>query len=159
MKNGAGYISHIAWANGHAERVRAKDNPSKDDKLFVLLFDKPDRTACENKTLSALLRVERAKETMRAGRGTIRQVTSAKAKEDRRERDHQRFLAAGLMTMVGLLDGQAGKPTWDRATLLGALDAMAKADASEDQKSRWKARGDALLAKPGDHTQNPSDTA
>ncbi|WP_010189193.1 conjugal transfer protein TraD, partial [Sphingomonas sp. PAMC 26605] len=137
----------------------SKANPSKDDKLFLLLADKPDRTPVENRTLAALLRVERAKETMRAGRGTIRQATSAKAKEERRERDHQRFLAAGLMTMVGLLDGQTGKPTWDRATLVGALDAMARVDASEDQKGRWKARGDALLAKPGDHTQTPSDTA
>ena len=159
MNNGPGYISHMAWATGHAERVRSKANPSKDDKLFLLLFDKPDRAPHENRTLTALLRVERAKETMRAGRGTIRQATSAKAKEDRRERDHQRFLAAGLMTMVGLLDGQTGKPTWDRATLLGALDAMAQVDGTEDQQRRWKARGDALLAKTGNGPENPSESA
>ena len=153
MNNGPGYISHMAWATGHAEHVRSKANPSKDDKLFLLLADKPDRTPVENRTLAALLRVERAKETMRAGRGTIRQATSAKAKEDRRERDHQRFLAAGLMTMVGLLDGQTGKPTWDRATLLGALDAMAKATLTEEQRTRWTTRGEELLRDrpaPGD---------
>jgi hypothetical protein len=58
--------------------------------------------------------------------------------------------------MVGLLDGKTGKPTWDRATLLGALDALAQVDASDDQKRRWKARGDALLIKTGDDTENPS---
>lgn len=140
-----GSISHVAWAAGHAERVRGKAVPTKDDKLFLLLFDKPDRTPSENRALAALVRVERAKETVRAGRGTIRQVTSAKAREDRRARDHERFRASGLLTMVGLLDGATGKPVWNVATLLGALDAIANAPISEEQRARWTARGDELL--------------
>jgi hypothetical protein len=159
MAGKPGYIDNTAWASAHVDKVLAKTNPSKDDKLFMLLMHKPDRTPIDNRSLAALVRVERAKETVRAGRGMIRQAASATAKADRRERDHQRFLAAGLMTMVGLLDGQTGIPTWDRATLLGALDALAQVDASEDQKRRWKARGDALLAKTGNDTENPSGTA
>ena len=63
------------------------------------------------------------------------------------------------MTKAGLLDSQTGIPTWDRATLLGALDAMAQVDATEDQQRRWKARGEALLAKTGDDAENPSEAA
>ena len=140
-----GSNSHATWASNHAEKVRAKANPAKDDKLFLLLFDKPDRTPSENRALAALIRVERAKETLRAGRGTIRQVTSAKAREERRARDHERFRASGLLTMVGLLDGQTGKPTWNTATLLGALDALANTDMTDEQRARWTARGDELL--------------
>ena len=63
------------------------------------------------------------------------------------------------MTMVGLLDDKTGEPTWDRATLLGALDAMAQVDASEDQQRRWKARGDAIFARTQNDTENPSGAA
>jgi hypothetical protein len=159
MAGKPGYIDNSAWALAHVDKVLAKTNPSKDDKLFMLLMHKPDRTPVDNRSLAALIRVERAKETVRAGRGAIRQAASVTAKADRRERDHQRFLAAGLMTKAGLLDSQTGIPTWDRATLLGALDAMAQVDASEDQQRRWKARGDALLAKTGDDTENTSEDA
>lgn len=151
ISNRPGSISHAAWAAGHAERVRAKPTPTKDDKLFLLLFDKPDRVPSENRALAALVRVERAKETVRAGRGTIRQVTSAKAREERRARDHERFRASGLLTMVGLLDGQTGKPTWNVATLLGALDALADTPVTDEQRSRWTERGDELLRERVKH--------
>lgn len=162
MADRPGYLDNGSWAKDHVERLRAKSiksSLSKDDKLFLLLIDKPDRTSVENRSLAALIRVERAKETMRAGRGTIREAASAKAKADRKARDHQRFLAAGLMTMVGLLDDKTGEPTWDRATLLGALDAMAQVDASEDQQRRWKARGDAIFARTQNDTANASEAA
>lgn len=162
MADKPGNLDNATWAARHVERIRARSTAaslSKDDKLFLLLIHKPDRTPAESRSLAALVRVERAKETVRAGRSEIRQAASATAKADRRERDHQRFLAAGLMTMVGLLDSQTGKPTWDRATLLGALDAIANTDASEDQKRRWKARGDVMLTKTGSDGQNPSDDA
>ena len=153
------YIDNATWAEQHAKKLRTKYNTSRDDRLFLLLFDTPKRTSADNNSLTALIRIERAKETVRASRTMIRESDTARAKAARKDRDHERYLAAGLLTMVGLLDGKTGKPTWDRATLLGALDAMAKVDASEDQKRRWKARGDALLAKPGDHAENPSRTA
>lgn len=159
MADKPGYLDNSSWAQAHVERLRTKTNKSnisKDDKLFLLLTDKPDRTPVENRSLAALIRVERAKETMRAGRGAIREAASAKAKADRKARDHQRFLAAGLMTMVGLLDDKTGEPTWDRATLLGALDALAKVAATEDQQRRWKARGEALLAPPTKDAGNVS---
>jgi len=154
-----GYLDNATWAARHAEKLRTKDNPSRDDRLFLLLFDNPERTPADIRSLTALIRIERAKETVRSGRIMIRESDSARAKAVRRDRDHERYLASGLLTMVGLLDGKTGKPTWDRATLLGALDAMAKVDASEDQKRRWKARGDALLTEPKDRTENPSEYA
>jgi hypothetical protein len=153
-----GYLDNATWSARHAEKLRSKDNPSRDDRLFLLLFDTPERTPADTRSLTALIRIERAKETVRSGRIMIRESDSARAKAARRDRDHERYLASGLLTMVGLLDGQTGKPTWDRATLLGALDAMAKVDASEEQKRRWKARGEALLAKPGDHAESLSKT-
>lgn len=154
-----GYLDNATWAEQHAKKLRIKYNTSRDDRLFLLLFDNPERTPADTRSLTALIRIERAKETVRSGRIMIRESDTARAKAARRDRDHERYLASGLMTMVGLLDGKTGKPTWDRATLLGALDAMAQVDASEDQKGRWKARGDALLAKTKDHTENPSGTA
>ena len=151
-----GYLDNATWAENHAKKLRIKYNTSRDDRLFLLLFDTPERTPADTRSLTALIRIERAKETVRTGRNMIRESDTARAKAARRDRDHERYLASGLLTMVGLLDGKTGKPTWDRATLLGALDALAQVDASEDQKRRWKARGDALLAKPGDHAENPS---
>jgi len=151
-----GYLDNATWADRHVGKLRLRDNPSRDDRLFLLLFDNPERTPADTRSLTALIRIERAKETVRSGRIMIRESDSARAKAARRDRDHERYLASGLLTMVGLLDGKTGKPTWDRATLLGALDAMAKVDASDDQKRRWKARGDALLDKPEDRTETPS---
>lgn len=154
-----GYLDNATWAARHAEKLRSRDNPSRDDRLFLLLFDTPNRTPADTRSLTALIRIERAKETVRTSRIMIRESDSARAKAARRDRDHERYLASGLLTMVGLLEGKTGKPTWDRATLLGALDALAQVDASEDQKRRWKARGDALLTKPEDSTENSSRNA
>jgi hypothetical protein len=148
-----GYLGNEAWADKHAEKLRTKHGKSRDDRLFLLLFDNPERTPADTRSLTALIRIERAKETVRSGRIMIRESDSARAKAARRDRDHERYLASGLLTMVGLLDGQTGKPTWDRATLLGALDALANLTASDDQKRRWKARGDALLDKTGVGTE------
>lgn len=154
-----GYLDNATWAENHAKKVRIKYNPSRDDRLFLLLFDTPERTPADTRSLTALIRIERAKETVRSGRSMIRESDSARAKAARRDRDHERYLASGLLTMVGLLDGQTGKPTWDRATLLGALDALANLTASDDQKRRWKARGDALLDKTGVGHGKPFRTA
>jgi len=152
-----GYLGNEAWADQHAEKLRTKHGKSRDDRLFLLLFDTPDRTPADTRSLTALIRIERAKETVRSGRIMIRESDSARAKTARKNRDHERYLASGLLTMVGLLDGQTGKPTWDRATLLGALDALANLTASDDQKRRWKARGDALLDKTGVGAETPSE--
>lgn len=140
------------WAVEHAERLRTKANLTKDDRLFLLLADKPDRTAVDNRSLIALMRIEQAREAMWANRGTLRQNASAVARQARKARDHERFLAAGLMTKAGLLDSTTGRPIWKHATLLGALDAMAKATVTDEQRARWTARGEELLQ---DRTTTP----
>ena len=147
MADGTGPTGNAAWLVAHVGRLRVKPTLLKDDRLFLLLVDKPDRTPADDRSLLALVRIERARETMRASRGTIRQAASSAAKADRKARDHQRFLASGLLTMTGLLDPATGQPTWDRAILLGALDALASATITDEQRARWKARGDQLLTK------------
>jgi uncharacterized protein YcfJ len=162
MADRPGYLDNATWAERHVERLRTKSTTAsltKDDTLFLLLVDKPDRTPAENRSLAALIRVERAKETVRAGRGAIRQAANATAKAARRDRDHERFMASGLMTMVGLLDSQTGKPTWEVATLLGALDAMARATITDEQRARWTARGDELLRDRAAFKKTPPQIA
>lgn len=158
MADRPGYLDNATWAARYAERLRAKLNSTSittDEVLFLGLTDKPDRTPVESRALAALIRVERAKETMRAGRGAIRRAVNAAAKVDRKARDHERFKASGLLTMVGLLDAQTGKPTWNVATLLGALDALADTPVTDEQRTRWTERGGELLRERVKHETAP----
>lgn len=158
MADRPGYLDNATWAARHVERLRARSTPdslSKDEHLFLLLSDIPDPTPTDTRSLAALIRVERAKETMRAGRGAIRRAANAAAKVDRKARDHERFKASGLLTMVGLLNAQTGKPTWNVATLLGALDALADTPVTDEQRTRWTERGDELLRERVKHETAP----
>jgi hypothetical protein len=47
--------------------------------------------------------------------------------------------------LAGLVDTKTGKPTIDKAELLGALLGLAKVPAEDPRRKEWKRAGDSLL--------------
>lgn len=103
--------------------LRGLKAPSDQQRLLLMLADKPDRTADDARIINA----EKAAE--------------------RKARDHELYQSAGLLILAGLVDTTTGKPTRDRGELLGALVSLAEAQVDDEKRAAWKRKGDALLAE------------
>jgi len=124
-------------------------SPSEQQRLLVLLIDKDDRIAQENKTLSLLIQTERAAEKALEARtkvmNPIQAGKRAEARAARKAWDHALYQSAGLLIMAGLVDSQTGKPVDDTAALLGALASLNDLSRDNPKWSDWKIRGQELL--------------
>lgn len=121
-----GLPNHMTQDKWLAERLaylRGLKAPSDQQRLLLMLADKPDRTA-----------------------DAVRIINAEKAAE-RKARDHELYESAGLMILAGLVDTKTGKPTRDRGELLDALVSLAEAQVDDAKRAAWKAKGDALMAE------------
>jgi hypothetical protein len=137
------------WLQKRVTHIDALKNPTDSQKLFSLLFKKQARTPVEDRQLAVLAKAEAAAENLAKARSSVSKMLSDEKKKasmlERKARNHELFLSAGLMGLAGLVDTQTGKPLWDRGALLGALVAVAKSD--EQRRAQFKQTGDALLAQ------------
>ena len=111
------------WLAERLAYLRGLKAPSDQQRLLLMLADKPDRTA-----------------------DAVRIINAEKAAE-RKARDHELYESAGLMILAGLVDTKTGKPTRDRGELLDALVSLAEAQVDDAKRAAWKAKGDALMAE------------
>lgn len=135
------------WLGQHLAYLRGLKNPSDQQKLLLLLADKTTRTAEDERQLAVLVRAEKAAERATKARAEATKIINAQQVAARKARDHEMYLAAGLLGLVGLVNRETGKPTWDRGELLGALQELAALSHDDPRRAMWKRNGDALLAK------------
>lgn len=134
------------WLAERLAYLRGLKAPSDQQRLLLMLADKPDRTA-DGRKLAALVRAEKAAERAQKARADAARIINAEKSAERKARDHELYESAGLMILAGLIDTKTGKPTRDRGELLGALVSLAEAQVDDAKRAAWKAKGDALMAE------------
>ncbi|WP_215885609.1 conjugal transfer protein TraD [Igneacidithiobacillus copahuensis] len=136
------------WLADRMPYLRGLKAPSDQQRLLMMLADKKDRTAADERKLAALVRAEKAQERAQKAHAAAARIVNAEKASERKARDHELYKSAGLLILSGLVDTRTGKPTRDRGELLGALfylnEAMGRAD--DEKRAVWKSRGDAEIA-------------
>ena len=124
---------------------------NEQQELLVLLAEKANRNAQEDKKINAIVKAEkaglRATKARQDAANLINAEKKAVAKAERTVSTHELCNSAGLLILAGLVDTKSGQPTIDKAELLGALLGLAKVQAEDPRRLEWKRAGDALLTK------------
>ena len=139
------------WLRDKIVYIKGLKAPSEQQQLLVLLIEKPVRTSTDEKKLAAIIRAEKAAEKAAKARiaatALIKAEKRAVALAERKARTHELCQSAGLMGVAGLVDTKTGKPTIDKAELLGALLGLAAVPANDPRRMQWKQAGATMLAK------------
>ena len=139
------------WLKDRVTYLQGLKSRSEQQELLVLLAEKANRNAQEDKKLNAIVRAEKASQRATKARqdaaSLINDENRAAAKAERAARTHELCNSAGLLILAGLVDTKTGQPTIDKGELLGALLGLAKVPAEDPRRLEWKRAGDALLAK------------
>lgn len=146
---------HDEWLTARIAYLRGLKSPSDQQRLLLLLADKPERSNDDNRKLSALVKAEKAAERAQKAKANAARIVNAEKAAERKSRDRELYQAAGLLILAGLVDSKTGRPTVDRGELLGALLGLAKVPLDDQRRSEWKRAGDALLAAKSSTTTEP----
>jgi len=133
------------WLDERLAYLRGLKAPSDQQRLLMMLADKPEHTTDDARKLAALVRAEKAAERAQKARADAARIINAEKAAERKARDHELYQSAGLLILAGLVDTKTGKPIRDRGELLGALASLAGAEVDDAKRKAWKAKGDALL--------------
>ena len=141
------------YLNSKLASLKGLKAPTEAQQLFILLAEKPDRNAEEEKQLAVLLRAERAADRARVAQLQAAKLLGQRKDAARKARNHRLILQGLLLELAGLND-------WDRDELLGALLALRESqNVPPERRRQWKQRGDALLAEKADTPRdNAADT-
>jgi cytochrome P450 len=139
------------WLNNRVLTLKGLKSRTEQQNILIELFDKQNRTPQDDKKFNALVRAEKAAErankAKQAASNLIQAEKHAEKKAVRKARDHELFNAAGLLIMAGLVDTETGKPTIDKAELLGALIGLSNVPADHEKRIEWKKVGAARIAE------------
>lgn len=135
------------WQAERLQILRGLKNPTDHQKLLLVLSEIQSPTTDDANKLKALWKAERAAVRARDLRGAAAKIVNAEKQAVRKARDHELYQSAGLLILAGLVDTKTGKPTIDRAELLGALLGLAKVPADDSRRSDWKRAGESLFAE------------
>ncbi|EMG0088155.1 conjugal transfer protein TraD [Pseudomonas aeruginosa] len=134
------------WLTKRLEYLNGLKAPSDQQRLLMQLAAKSERSADDERKLSALVKAEKAAERAQKARAQAARIVNAEKEAARKARNHELYNSAGLMILAGLVDSKSGMPSRDRGELLGALLELAKATPDQTVRARWKQIGDSLLA-------------
>ena len=137
-------MNNDEWLNDRVKYLKVLKSKSEQQELLVLLAEKPNRTAQDDKKFNAIIRAEKARQDAENLINTEKKVA---AKAERTARTHELCNSAGLLILAGLVDTKTGKPAIDKGELLGALLGLAKVPAEDPRRLEWKRVLDALLTK------------
>ncbi len=101
--------------------IRKLSKKTGRQREIIRLLDIENRTSLEQKQLHVLATAEKneLQQQETAQRLEIQERIANRKK--RRERNHQMFLAAGMLTQSGLVDKVTGKPNYDKDMLTRAF--------------------------------------
>ncbi|HHR6503336.1 TPA: hypothetical protein ACS8CD_003922 [Providencia alcalifaciens] len=113
--------TNIEWLAKRMGLIRKFNEKTNRQREIIRLLDIENRTSLEQKQLHVLATAEKnelqRQET--AQRLAIQERIANKKK--RRERNHQMFLSAGMLTKSGLVDKETGKPNYEPERLIKAF--------------------------------------
>ena len=131
----------IDLPNGHLDFLKALSRPTDYQKWLIELYEKTDRTATEDKKLSALIRTEKA--TIRANKAKQDMQNLLNA-ERTKEKALERKARTKRLIELGALFDIADLGHHDPATLVGMLSNVKIA--SDDPKwTNWHKQGVCIL--------------
>ncbi len=126
------------WTASRLAYLHGLKAPSEHQRLLLVLADKEDRTADEERKLAALWRAEKAADRAQRAKANAARIVNADREAERKARTHRLIELGGLIELADV-------GSWDKGILLGALLGLAQVNDPE-RKARWKASGDARLA-------------
>lgn len=135
-----------AWILERLLYIRNLKSPNDQQRLLLLLYEKQNRTAEDNRKLSFLVKAEWAEVKAQKAKSDVARIVQAEKDSARKARDRELYQSAGLLILAELVDTKTGTPVLDRGELLGALLGMAKVPVDDPIRSQWKRAGDALIA-------------
>lgn len=134
------------WLSARVEYLRGLKAPSEQQRLLLLLAEKPERTADDERKLTVLVRAEKAADRAARAKADASRILNADKVAERKARDRELYNVAGLLILGGLVNSRSGTPMMDRGELLGALASLSKVSADDPRRAEWKKVGDKLLA-------------
>jgi hypothetical protein len=139
------------WLKDRVAYLKGLKSRNEQQELLVLLAEKYNRNAQDDKKLNAIVKAEKASLMATKARqdaaNLINAEKKAAAKAERTARTHELCNSAGLLILAGLVDTKTGKPAIDKGELLGALLGLAKVPAEDTRRKEWKRVGDSMLAE------------
>jgi Conjugal transfer protein TraD len=143
-------MNNDEWLKDRVAYLKGLKSRNEQQELLVLLAEKTNRTAQDDKKFNAIIRAEKASQRATKARQDaarlINDENRAVAKAERAARTHELCNSAGLLILAGLVDTKTGKPAIDKGELLGALLGLAKVPAEDPRRKEWKRAGDAIIA-------------
>ncbi len=135
------------WIDERVEFLKKASRITEEQKLLIALYDEREfLTAIQKRKFDVLVTAERAAAKAARAKAELRAIEDNEKKQSRKERNHELFKAAGLLSLAGLLDKESGKPL-DAGALLGALLDIAEQIKSPEKMKAYKQAGDVILNK------------
>ena len=131
----------IDLPSGHLDFLKALSRPTDYQKLLIELYEKTDRTATEDKKLSALIRTEKA--TIRANKAKQDMQNLLNA-ERTKEKALERKARTKRLIELGALFDIADLGHHDPATLVGMLSSI-KIAPDDARWTKWHEHGVTML--------------
>lgn len=144
-------IKSDEWLQQRLSYIKALKSPSAQQSMIAMLAEKDTLTPAEEKKLNVLIRAEKAQQRAIEARSKAIALLNAEKKAaeraERKARDHELYKVAGLMTLVGLVDKETGKPVVDVASLVGALAGLSELPKENPKWQEWKQKGHEILKR------------
>ena len=142
-------IKSDEWLQQRLSYIKALKSPSEQQSLIAMLAGKGHLNATGRKKLNVLIRAEKAQQRAIEARSKAMALINAEkkaaARAERKARDHELFKVAGLLSLVGLVDKETGKPVVDVASLVGALAGLSELPRDNPKWQEWKQKGNEIL--------------
>jgi len=139
------------WLKDRILYLKGFKNRNEQQELLLILAEKTERTAQEEKKYNAIIKAELALIRLNKAKAQasklINDEKQAEKKAERKARDHELYNSAGLLIMAGLVDTKTGKPLIDKSELLGALVGLSKVPNDDARRKEWKRVGDTLMGE------------
>jgi len=144
-------MNNDEWLKDRVAYLKGLKSRNEQQELLVLLAEKSNRNAQDDKKLNAIVKAEkaslRATKARQDAANLINAEKRAAAKVERTARTHELCNSAGLLILAGLVDTKTGQPGIDKGELLGALLGLSKVPAEDPRRKEWKRAGDSMLAE------------
>ena len=142
-------VKNDDWLQQRLSYIQALKSPSAQQSMIVTLAGKDTLTPAEEKKLNVLIRAEKAQQRAIEARSKATALLNAEkkaeARAERKARDHELYKAAGLMSLVGLVDKETGKPVVDVPSLVGALAGLSELPRDNPKWQEWKQKGAEII--------------
>ncbi|MEY0017665.1 hypothetical protein AB7W42_22580 [Providencia rettgeri] len=110
--------TNIEWVVKRMGLIRKFKEQTKRQLEIIRLLDIENRTSLEQKQLHVLATAEKNELQRQETTQRLEIQERIANKKKRRERNHQMFLSAGMLTQSGLVDKVTGKPNYDPERLI-----------------------------------------